>query len=73
MAGLIYGSWNAEDGDYIETSPIKSGTLESGQVVTTQSGSRYFLSPDEKEKAANSLAAFQDLVEWQIQEGVAGR
>jgi hypothetical protein len=35
--------------------------METGQVVTTQSGSRYFLSPDEVEKAANSFAAFQDL------------
>lgn len=57
----MFGSSYAEDGDYIETSPIASGILQSGHVVVTQSGSQYFLSPDEAEKAANSLAAFRDL------------
>lgn len=63
VAGLIYGSRNAENGDYIETSPIANGAVESGQVVTTISGSRYFLSPDEEDRAANAIAAFQDLVQ----------
>lgn len=61
ISGLVYGSPSACDGDYIETSPIAEGPKESGQIVTTQSGSQYFLSPDEAEKAANSVAAFQDL------------
>jgi hypothetical protein len=63
VAGLIYGSRNAENGDYIETSPIAGGAVESGQVVTTISGSRYFLSPDEEDRAANAVSAFQDLVQ----------
>jgi hypothetical protein len=31
--------------------------------VTTTSGSRYFLSPAEEDRAANAIAAFQDLVQ----------
>ena len=63
VAGLLYGSPNAGDGDYIETSPIAHGTLESGQVVTTQSGSQYFLSHHEAEKAANTIAACRDMAD----------
>ncbi len=63
IAGFIYGSRNAEDGDYIETSPVSDAVIESGQVINTESGSRYFLSPDKSERVANSMAAFQDLIE----------
>jgi hypothetical protein len=58
---LIYGSPNAEDGDYVETSPIAQGLIESGYVVRTSSGSCYFLSPDRIEREENVLAAFKDL------------
>lgn len=58
---MVYGSPNADDGDYIETSAIATGTIESGNVVQTSSGSRYFLSPDKDEKEYNTMAAFKDL------------
>lgn len=45
ISGLLFGSPNAEDGDYIETSPIATGSIENGSVVTTGSGSQYFLCP----------------------------
>jgi hypothetical protein len=45
ISGLLFGSPNAEDGDYIETSPISTGSIENGSVVTTGSGSQYFLCP----------------------------
>lgn len=61
IGGLVYGSPNAEDGDYVETSPIANGRLESGRVVETTSGSLYFLSPTNEEKDANTMAAFKDL------------
>mmetsp|Transcript_64669 Transcript_64669/g.185987 ORF Transcript_64669/g.185987 Transcript_64669/m.185987 type:complete len:565 (-) Transcript_64669:344-2038(-) len=61
ISGLLYGYEGAEDGDYVETSTIVDGVIESGQVVTTQTGSQYFLSPDESEKAANTIAALEDL------------
>jgi hypothetical protein len=63
IAGLIFDSPNADDGDYIETSPIVSDAseIDSGYVVKTASGSRYFLSPDKGEKEANTIAAFRDL------------
>ena len=61
IGGLVYGSPNAEDGDYVETSPIANGRLESGRVVETTSGSLYFLSPTKEEKDANTMAAFKDL------------
>jgi len=57
---LIYGSVNAEDGDYIETSTIANGAVENGNVVETTSGSRYFLSPEGADNTAtNIFNAFQ--------------
>ena len=43
ITGLVRGSRNFADGDKITTSAIASGKIESGQVVRTGSGSRYFL------------------------------
>jgi hypothetical protein len=43
VTGLVKGSRNFDDGSRITTSPITSGTLQSGEVVRTGSGSRYFL------------------------------
>merc|ERR1711935_1083017 len=43
VSGLISGSPNFNEGERITTSPIESGKLEDGQVVTTGSGSKYFL------------------------------
>ena len=61
ISGLVYGSPNAADGDYVETSPIFQGSILSGCVVQTSSGSKYFLSPDKEEQEDNILAAFKDL------------
>ena len=61
ISGQIYGSPNAEDGDFIETSPIKDGPIENGYVVETVTGSRYFLSPGEGVKATNLFDAFKDM------------
>jgi hypothetical protein len=63
IAGLVFSSQYADDGDYIETSPIASDAseIDSGYVVKTTSGSRYFLSPDKGEKEANTISAFKDL------------
>ena len=61
ISGLIYGSVNAEDGDYIETSVIVYGTFENGNVVETSSGSRYFLSDETADNTAtNILNAFKN-------------
>jgi hypothetical protein len=61
ISGLIYGSVNAEDGDYIETSGIVYGTFENGNVVETSSGSRYFLSDETADNTAmNILNAFKN-------------
>ena len=43
ISGRISGSPNFKQGELITTSPIKSGRIESGSVVQTGSGSRYFL------------------------------
>jgi hypothetical protein len=43
ITGLVQGSRNFDDGSRITTSPITSGTIASGEVVRTGSGSRYFL------------------------------
>ena len=43
ITGLVKGSRNFDDGSRITTSPITSGTIASGEVVKTGSGSRYFL------------------------------
>jgi hypothetical protein len=63
IAGLVFGSQYADDGDYIETSPLATDAseIDSGYVVKTASGSRYFLSPDKGEKEANTIVAFKDL------------
>jgi hypothetical protein len=58
VSGTIFGSLNADDGDYIETSSIAEGIIENGYVVQTASGSRYFLSSD---KAANTNNVFDTL------------
>jgi hypothetical protein len=46
ISGQIFGSINFKEGERIETSTIATGTLENGSVVTTASGSRYFLSAE---------------------------
>ena len=56
ISGRVFGSPAAGEGDYIETSPIVDGTIESGYVVMTTSGSRYFLSADVAQAAANIYA-----------------
>ena len=43
VTGIISGSRNFADGERVTTSKIVSGTLSSGEVVRTGSGSRYFL------------------------------
>jgi hypothetical protein len=43
VTGIITGSRNFPDGERVTTSKIVSGTLASGEVVRTGSGSRYFL------------------------------
>jgi TolA protein len=43
ITGLISGSRIFNNGDKVTTSPIVKGTVDSGQVVRTGSGSRYFL------------------------------
>eukprot|EP00536_Pseudo-nitzschia_multiseries_P003258 jgi/Psemu1/322938/estExt_fgenesh1_pg.C_480041 len=60
IVGLIYGSPDADDGDYIETSPIVDGEIENYSVVYTQSGSCYFLSGDPPENALDTLLSFRD-------------
>jgi len=44
LTGVIRGSNAFKDGERITTSRIASGSLSSGEVVRTGSGSRYFLS-----------------------------
>lgn len=43
ITGLISGSNIFSDGDRVTTSPISKGKIEKFEVVTTGSGSRYFL------------------------------
>lgn len=43
ITGFISGSPKFKEGEKVTTSPITKGTIASGQVVTTGSGSRYFL------------------------------
>ncbi len=59
ISGIIYGSPSAEDGDYIETSCICSGSIENGSVVETTSGSRYFLSAERADTAHSIVNAFK--------------
>lgn len=61
ISGQVFSSPAAEDGDYIETSPIAAGTVENGHVVVTFSGSRYFLSPEQADQKANIAAALKDM------------
>lgn len=65
ITGVITGSASLNDGDRITTSPIKGATI-GGTVVTTSSGSRYYLvgsnsatlkAPDEAKVAAKKVAA----------------
>lgn len=44
VSGSISGSPNFRDGERVTTSPIVKGRYGSGEVVTTGSGSRYYLS-----------------------------
>lgn len=44
ISGRISGSTNFKQGELITTSPISSGRIDSGSVVQTVSGSKYFLS-----------------------------
>ncbi|KAL3914825.1 MAG: hypothetical protein SGILL_005936 [Bacillariaceae sp.] len=55
IAGLLYGSFNAEDGDYVETSTVAKGQLENGHIVETSSGSRYFLSSESADNISTRL------------------
>jgi len=43
ITGLVSGSPNFEEGERITSSPITSGVFDSGEVVQTGSGSKYFL------------------------------
>jgi len=43
VTGFISGSPNFRPGEKVTTSPIKRGKIEAEQIVTTGSGSRYFL------------------------------
>jgi len=43
ITGIISGSINFNEGEQVTTSMIANGRIESGEVVTTGSGSRYFL------------------------------
>jgi hypothetical protein len=43
ITGFITGSKSFRDGERVTTSPIARGRIDSGEVVTTGSGSRYFL------------------------------
>jgi len=44
ISGIITGSINFDEGEQVTTSMITSGRIDQGEVVTTGSGSRYFLS-----------------------------
>jgi chemotaxis protein histidine kinase CheA len=61
VSGRIFGSPSFKDGEVLETSPISKGTIESGSVVMTVSGSRYFLSSENAVKKANIMAAIKDM------------
>jgi hypothetical protein len=43
VSGKISGSPSFSDGELVTTSMIVNGRIEAGEVVTTGSGSRYFL------------------------------
>lgn len=60
IIGLIYDSPYADDGDYVETSPIIEGAIDNFSVVSTLSGTRYFLSGDPPEDSLDTLENFKD-------------
>lgn len=61
VTGKIFGSPNFDDGERVDTSPIASGSVDNGSIVTTGSGSRYFLSADKNmQSATNKAAAAKD-------------
>jgi hypothetical protein len=43
ITGFIRGSNQFQDGEKVTTSPIAKGNVNSGEVVVTSSGTRYFL------------------------------
>ena len=43
ITGLISGSPTFAEGEQVTTSPIARGTISAGEVVVTNSGSKYFL------------------------------
>ena len=43
ISGIITGSINFKEGELVTTSMITKGRIDQGEVVTTGSGSRYFL------------------------------
>ncbi len=59
--GRIYGSASFTEGDFVETSTITNGSIKNGSVVSTSSGSRYFLSAEPAVKKANIAAAVKDM------------
>lgn len=46
IVGRIYNSPSYVDGDVVWTSPITSGTVKDNSEVSTESGSKYYLSPE---------------------------
>ena len=60
ISGRIYGSPNFEEGDFVETTPIATGSIENGSVVVTKTGSRYFLSSEPPLKKAALGAKIKD-------------
>jgi len=54
ISGRIFGSRNFEEGDRVETSEIVQGEIDNGFVVTTDSGSRYFLSSKSRKEMNNN-------------------
>ena len=61
ITGKVYGSEAFREGERIETSPIETGELDNGCVVTTGSGSKYFLSADTTVVAQSRKTALKDL------------
>jgi len=55
ISGRIFGSRNFSEGEKVETSPISKGEIQNGMVVTTESGSRYFLSNQSRRELLNQI------------------
>ena len=51
IVGRIYNSSSYVDGDVVWTSPITKGTVQENSEVSTESGSRYYLSAQPSEEA----------------------